>query len=91
MSLTTTVGSPASDPMTRVSPVGTVAVQCTRPLPPGVVADGLGDAAADALADGLVEATACAEVVGVAWLEGFDPPQAAASNKAAINDPRRTP
>jgi hypothetical protein len=83
--------------MTRVSPVGTVAVQCTSPLPAGVVAglvdvlaDALGDAAALALAEGLAEAAACSEVVGVAWLDEFDPPQAVTSNRAATNEPMRT-
>lgn len=94
MSRMMTVGSPATVPITRVSPEGTVALQCTRALPPGVVpglADELGDAAADALAAGLVVAAGCAEVVGVAWLDGFDPPHAAISKTAATTGPRRTP
>src|SRR3981081_4375022 len=53
MSRTTMGGSPATGPMTRLSPAGTAVVQRTRAVPPGVplgLADGVEEEAGDELA-----------------------------------------
>src|SRR5438105_13705033 len=87
MSRTTTVASPATVPMTRLSPAGTVAAQCTSDAMP---VDGVAEVGADGVeevsaVDGEVVDGACAAV-------GFAPPQAASASIAIRATPlARTP
>ncbi len=78
--------------MTSVSPGGTVALQWTSALPPGVVtglADGLGDAWTEALALGL--AAGSDETVGVECPDEVGPaPHEVTSSTAATTGPKRT-
>ncbi|MGA7910643.1 MAG: hypothetical protein WCC30_03740 [Candidatus Dormiibacterota bacterium] len=82
MSRTTTVGSPATLPIARLSPAGTGALQWTRLAgPAGAEADGAADAAADV--EGLL-VTLGAEL-GLCEAEGDPEPQATSTTIAAAD------
>src|SRR6266581_4331833 len=75
MSRTTTVGSPTTVPMTRLSPAGTAVAQCTRDAGPGEEL-----ALGDAPDEGVAVAMALAVADGVCAAVGPEPPQEARRN-----------
>ena len=76
MSRTTTVGSPATVPMTRLSPAGTGRAQWTSVAGPGDPT-WAGDAAFDGVVVGAVDVEG---VEGVCVAVGDDPPHAASTS-----------
>ena len=80
MSRTTTVGSPTTVPITRLSPAGTAVVQCTRVAGPGEEV-ALGEVPVEGVAVSVVAAVD--DGVGVWEADGFEPPHAATTNMRA--------